>query len=440
VDILNNRQWALVIWFFAFIIFALFSSRMNEERESFKKLLKVFFVKAIISTSALMIIYTAAIVFVLFKIGLWESHQLKNTIIWAVSVGAVSLFKVATREKKSHIFKDLVLANLKLVAIVQFIVNVYTFGLFIEILIIPVVLVLGGMSALPKIDKKYRSLERIINNIMGAFGTILIVYTIYMLVTNFGEFAKKQTIYDFCIPPLLTVMYFPFLFLMMILITYESIFFRLQYFINDLNLRRFAKIYSIFRFHLRINLLERWTSFLSTQDVLSRDDIKKSIDHIYKLVSVERNPPIVPLQEGWSPYLAKQFLRDEGLETGYYHPIGQEEWYASSKLINVGDDIIPNNISYYVDGNENIAKSVEIVVSIYSKESASMAHSKLRSSAKTILKVALGIDVSKDIETAIMEGKNQVFKLGYYTATIEKNDWPQSPVGGYDIKFILSHI
>jgi hypothetical protein len=141
VDILNNREWALVIWFFAFIIFALFSSKMDKVRESFKKLLKAFFVKAIFPTFALMIIYICVVVFALFEIGLWESHQLKNTIIWAVSVGAVSLFKVAAREKKRHLFRNLVLDNLKLVAIIQFVVGVYTFGLIVEILIVPALVI-----------------------------------------------------------------------------------------------------------------------------------------------------------------------------------------------------------------------------------------------------------------------------------------------------------
>jgi magnesium-transporting ATPase (P-type) len=73
VDILNNREWALVIWFFAFIIFTLFSSKMDKIRESFKELLKSFFVKEIFSTFVLMIVYICVVVFVLFEIGLWES-------------------------------------------------------------------------------------------------------------------------------------------------------------------------------------------------------------------------------------------------------------------------------------------------------------------------------------------------------------------------------
>ena len=94
LDILNNREWALVIWFFAVIIFASFSSKMDEVRESFKQLFKAFFAKAIISIFVLMFIYIVTVVFALFKIGMWESHQLKNTIIWATSVGVLSLFKI----------------------------------------------------------------------------------------------------------------------------------------------------------------------------------------------------------------------------------------------------------------------------------------------------------------------------------------------------------
>jgi hypothetical protein len=194
------------------------------------------------------------------------------------------------------------------------------------------------------------------------------------------------------------------------------------------------------KFRFRIKLLERWASTLPFQDISSKDDITKSVKQIFKMLSVEKNPPEVPLQEGWSPYVAKQFLVSEGLETGYYHPIEPDEWYASSPLIDVGNDLIPNNISYYVDGNEATAKTLKLVLNVNSRESAVMAHSKLLSSAKALMKAALGLDISSDIEAAIMKGENKVFKLDSFIATIEKNDWPQSSIGSYDVKFILSSI
>ena len=111
LDILNNREWALVIWFFAFIIFASFSKKMDKVRESMKHLFKAFFVKGIVSIFILMFIYITTVVFALFKIGLWESHQLKNTIIWAFSVGALSLIKITSIKENPHFFKNLVLRS-----------------------------------------------------------------------------------------------------------------------------------------------------------------------------------------------------------------------------------------------------------------------------------------------------------------------------------------
>jgi len=437
VDILNNREWALVIWFLIVIFFILFSPKMKKIRTPFKQVLKVFFAKKIITTLALMLIYIAIVVFGLFKIGLWESHQLKNTIIWSISVGALSLFKINEIKNTSHFFKNLVLDNLKLIVFVQFVVEFYTFNLFVELLLVPVLVILGAMLALAQTDEKYHFVEKILGGFFVTLGAILIFYSIYMLATNLGDFAKEQTIYDFYIPPLLTLLYLPFIFIMMVFTTYEDVFARLQYFIKELKPRRFAKIYSMLKFRFRIKLLERWVSTLPFQDTSSKENIIKSVKQIFKMLSVEKNPPEVPLQEGWSPYVAKQFLASEGIETGYYHPIEPDEWYASSPLIEVGNDLIPNNISYYVDGNESTAKTLKLILNVNSRESAVMAHSKLLSSVKALLKAALGLDISSDIEAAIMKGENKAFKLGSFIATIEKNDWPQHRIGGYDIKFVL---
>ena len=439
LDILNNREWALVIWFFIFVLFALFSPKMKNVRESFKQVLNAFFVKAIITTVVAMIIYVTLIVFGLFKIGLWDLNQFKDTIIWAIFVGSLSLFKINSIEKDPHFFRNLVLDNLKLTAIVKFVLDFYTFGLFVELMLVPFSVVLGGMLALAQYDEKYHQVRKFINGIMVVLGVILIYHSIYMLVSNFGEFAKKQTIYDFYVPPLLTFLYLPFLFIMKVLITYEQVFLRLQYLIKNLKLRRFAKIYSTLNFHFRVKLLERWATILPFQEISSKEDIIKSVEQIFKMVSVEKDPPKVLLQKGWSPYMAKKFLLNEGLETGYYHPIGQQEWCASSPLVKVGNDVITNTISYNVNGNETIANSLEIMLNIFSCKSAITAHSKLLSSVRTLLKAALDLDVSNELEAAIMKGKNQVFKFGSFIATIEKHDWQQKPdIAAYNIKFVLS--
>jgi hypothetical protein len=249
-----------------------------------------------------------------------------------------------------------------------------------------------------------------------------------------------QTIYDFSIPPLLTLLYLPFILVMLIFSTYESVFIKLKFFLKESNLYRFAKFYSLFKFNFKINLLERWGSTIAIQDKTSKESIKNSIKQIFLMVSVEKDPPEVPLREGWSPYVAKQFLLSEGFKTGYYQPSIPEEWSAYSQFVELDNNIVKNTISYYVFGNESTAKTLELILNVYSNDSAIIAHSKLLSSVKVLLKAALDSDVSNDMEEAIMNGNSQVFKLGSFMATIEKNDWSQNHSGSYDIKFVLSKI
>jgi len=57
MDILNNREWALVICFFVLILFVLISPKMVKYRSPFKEVIKVFFARPIVTTLALMLIY-----------------------------------------------------------------------------------------------------------------------------------------------------------------------------------------------------------------------------------------------------------------------------------------------------------------------------------------------------------------------------------------------
>ena len=440
MDILNNREWALVIWIFVLILFVIVSPKMDQVRESFRGVIKAFFAKTIVTTIALMLIYIAIIVFGLAKIGLWESHQLKNTIIWTISVATLSLFRLESAKEDPRFLKNSVLDNLKLIAIIQFVIGFYVFGLFIELILVPVMPISGVMVAFAQRDKKYHLVEKVFNGFLVTLGTIFIARTLYMLATNFGEFAKIQTIYDFSVPPLLTCLYLPFIFFMMIFTTYELVNTRLQFLIKNPSVRSYGKMYSFFNFHLNIKLIERWASSLPFQDTSSKEGIKKSVKQIFKLVSVEKNPPKVMPSEGWSPYEAKNFLLSEEIKTGYYHSIAPDEWVASSALIEIGNDLFPNNISYYVEGDETTAKLLKLIVNVNLRENAEIAHVKLLSSVKVLLKAALGLDATSEIETAIINGKNMKLKHGSLEFTVEKNDWPQNSIGGYDIKITISRI
>src|SRR5690606_18543552 len=136
---------AIVLWFLAVSIYILSSSKMADARTAFKGVLSAFFVRQIISIICLMVAYMALVIYWLSELELWNPEQLKNTVFWCASVGFMSLFKLEQIKKDKSFFKHSVIDYLKLLAILQFVVGVYTFPLWVEVLLVPILVIIGAM-------------------------------------------------------------------------------------------------------------------------------------------------------------------------------------------------------------------------------------------------------------------------------------------------------
>ena len=123
MDFLNNREMAIALWVAAIAIYIFSSSKMRDIRKSVRALLSAIFARRIISVLILMIIYMGVVVYLMFEAGLWNSGQIKNTIFWVVAVGFMSFFKLESIKKDKSFFKSSVIDNLKILAIIQFVVR-----------------------------------------------------------------------------------------------------------------------------------------------------------------------------------------------------------------------------------------------------------------------------------------------------------------------------
>jgi hypothetical protein len=301
VDIFNNREIAIGFWLVVISVYVLLSPKMVEVRSSFGHLLSTFFVRQIMSVLGLMVAYMMFVVYFLYEMDFWNTEQIKNTIFWCVSVGFMSLFKIESIKKDKSFFKHSVLDNLKLLAILQFVVGVYTFPVWIEILLVPVLVLISAMTAIAEMDRKHHQVKVLLEYCLSVFGVILIVYTLYMLATSFDEFANEKNAYDFFVPPLLTLFYLPFVFFMLVYSTYEQVFIRLKFSISNKLHRNLAKIYALVFLNLRLSLLDRWSYHVARVKVKSHSDIVESFRHIFKVRRAESNPIDVPIDLGWSP-------------------------------------------------------------------------------------------------------------------------------------------
>ena len=87
----NNREIAIVIWILVFITLM---SLAKDIRESFKRIIKTFFVKKILLTFLSLIAYTILIIYFLLRLKFWEFEFLKDTIFWFFGVAFLLVFDI----------------------------------------------------------------------------------------------------------------------------------------------------------------------------------------------------------------------------------------------------------------------------------------------------------------------------------------------------------
>lgn len=343
-------------------------------------------------------------------------------------------------KKGKSFFKHSVIDNLKILAIIQFIVSIYAFPLWVELLLVPILALVGGMSAIAERDEKHNKVKKLLGGLMIFFGITVFVWTAYMLITNFNEFGQESTFYDFIVPPLLTLFYLPFIFTVMVYSTYEQAFVRLIFPIKENKLRLTAKVYAFLFFNFRIALLDRWLNHISRERISSRRELINSFNHIRKVTKLENSVNEVPFEEGWSPYIAKDFLSNEGLATGHYNKLFDNEWHASSPMVELGGGIIPDNITYYVEGIEGIAKILKIKLNIHDSSRSRSSRKRLLVLAETLIQKSLNMSITESTKNALLVGEPNWECYGSKSVSVAIDFWHGHKFNGHDIKLIVSGI
>lgn len=359
--VFNNREIAIGVWLA--VILAYLISR-PDMRRSLKGLTATFFSRPILTLYGLMLAYVALMVLGLHEIGLWETRQLKDTLIWLIVVAASSFFRLPRSADDPVYFKDALKDNIKLIVLIEFIIAFFPGHLLFELLLVPFGASVGIMIAFAERDPKYAKVESVFSWIASILGASFLLFALYKLASDILGFATLETLADFLLPPLLTVLFLPFVFVTTVYMSYERNFGLIERAIKDAKLRRYAKRKAVLKFHWRTSLVARWRRGLFMDNYCTKGDIDASIQSVLEQRAREKNPPIVPKNEGWSPYAAKQFLATEGLAPDYYEPTVDQEWHAS-KSRDASNKKSLTSFEYYVEGDSIRATTLGLTMDAF---------------------------------------------------------------------------
>ena len=431
MDILNNRELATGLWSFVFIVWACTKS---EIRAAFKQMVLTFLNKYILIFTSLMGLYTLSLVFALDSVGLWENHQIKNVIFWFFSAGMYSLFQVTKAAEQPNFFTNAVKDNLKITVVLQFIVTVYTFSFWVELIVVPAMTFLVAMLAFSEGRKEYQVVSTHLNKLMELIGYFIVLYTIYRLATDFGEFGKTKTAYDLLVPVTLSICLLPFIYLVAVFNNYQLVFTRLKFLIKAKPIRFYAKLSAIRKLNLRFAKLHRWADSLSLKNVTSKKDVDASFEALFRQLKDERNPPMVNAKDGWSPFKANKFLETHGLKTAQYKNIYDDVWHMSSPYLDIGDEILPNNIAYYVEGTRDAAKTLTLKLNVNEPDRAEESHKAFEEIVSALFEKATSSKLPKGIENAINKIESVEASVDGISITCYKTEWGDKTKYDYTFK------
>ena len=420
---LNTREIATLIWLGIVVTILLVMPTM---RQPLSRLLRAFTQKKILQVFAFFALYVGAMIWFLHAIRIWDWDQLKNTIIWTFSVALIAVLRSNKIPDEPGYFRKWIIENFEVLAFIQFLVTLYTYPLWVELLVIPLVTLLTCMIVVGDRDPKTKQAVSVLTNILALFSLGFFGLALVMTVVDFWNYATIQTWRDFYTPILLTLVFLPFIFVLYVLMSYESAFVSLFFNIKDKKLRRWAQWRAILAFGPNIDLMRRWQRHVALHRPQSKDDVKAGIRQIKEARQRERTKSPVAAALGWSPHVAKDFLGDLGLPTRDYHRSHEAEWYASSSMLEIGDGIIPNNIAYYVEGTETAVTTLKLKLNINDAGNADGAAARFRELVDTLIQAAVGHAVPwQDTGDTELQG-------GLHRIRVVKSEWPAGTPGGYD--------
>ncbi len=435
MDVLNSREWAILIWLaIAITAFAI----MPSVRGSMGGVVHAFLQWKIQASIISATLWSAGCVWVLWRLGLWQDDNLKTTIVWGLTFMFVTLINTGTSKDGMKTFRSLGRQAVTVAVVVGFIAEFYTLPLLAELLLVPFLVVVGGMIAIAERKPEFSQVHTLLNSLMALVGLGLLGFSVYQIAVHWRDFATLGTVHEFAVPILLSFMYLPFLYAYLLLMTYENAAVRLHFAAPDKGLRRAAFWRGLFAFGPNAELFTRYIRALNATDTFDKARIKEAIAEVRRVRRREKRPPAVDWSAGWSPYEAQHYLAKEGLSTNDYHR-SFDEWWAESSAAEIGGDFLKDRLTYRIAGTEIAVTKLSLELNANRPGDTDYADRRFYEAAELLVAQALGDETAERYRDASRGADEGQIEAGALLITWRYDEWGIGQRGGYARAVSIMH-
>lgn len=432
---LDNREIAFLTWFALIAGTVVWKTRKSD---ALRSLISAPIKPPILYLLGAVGCYVTACVWLLSLPGWWQWSNLKTSLLWTGGFALIAVFNFEKAASGKAYFRATMLEAAGIAALFSFIASSHTFGLLTELAIAFVWIALAVTVAISERDARLKSAHAIATTLLILLSLLMLGNSIYHIVTGFGDFATSHTAREFTLPLLLTAMFLPFLYGLYVYVTYDRVLNSFDFSIKNLTLHRYARRRLITGFWLDTAGLEKWRRHVVMFEPKDKADIDASIREIKQARLRENRPYRVPPAHGWLPNHATQFLAGAGLPTNDYHR-SHGRWWANSKYLDIGDDLLPCNLAYYVEGEEFVVSKLKLVLNVNAPNEADRAYEQFFQVISKLTNAAIPGALRNGKELEIRTDDLPLLVNGY-ALVLRRIEWPNGMPGGHELVFTIEVI
>ena len=432
----KNREIATGIWLLFAFTLCLF---LKNIRSSMWSILTVSMQRQLLILFGSLVANITGLCWLLFWLGLWTPDQFASTILWFLLSGLALTGRTLSVKEDQDYFKNLFRDSFKVVGIFEFLVVAYSFSLPVELVFVPFMAFIGLMIGFADIKEEHASVKTLFEWIAFVVVVVLLWKSVGSIWEQPEAFFTTLTGRNFLLPSLLAVGSIPFLYIWYCYSHIEVA--RIQIDCKTFQseeLKRYARKRFFLTFMTRPWLLRRATRQFHIIPANTNSDVDKIIADILIHERHSKSPPKVDKNLGWSPYLARDFLKAEGLQTDDYHSDQDgtnTKWWASSNYVDLDNQVFPNSVSFYVEGLRELATTLKLKGQFRDDFDPTLAKERFNEIAQALLERSISGDLHR-AQDAIRSDKD--FALAVDNKMWVARSTERYPNGkGFELHFIL---
>lgn len=285
---LNTREFVILVYIFGIFLLTLLK---KELRQSYRGILQSFFKPIILIVVITQILYISLLTLILKQLGIWDVVLLKDTLIWIIA----SFVLVGTQINEIRGFSSIgriIKQQFTIIILLEFIVQLFPFNIWIEVIIQPILFFLGIMIAVSgyRSDPKNKKANKFLSSLLGSIGIVFLIRALYLFFDDYQCFATLENIKLLLLPFIYTILFTPYLYFLSIYNLYDQLigkYGRLRHVMKNRKSPHISYLQNKILFTCNL-WLPFWSEFdkkYANEIILSVDDLDRvTIDKIVKKV------------------------------------------------------------------------------------------------------------------------------------------------------------